>query len=37
MNELKVQGLCKTLKKTAVLNDINIVGVCETREARSQA
>lgn len=24
MNELKVQGLCKTLKKTAVLNDINI-------------
>lgn len=24
MNELKVRGLCKTLKKTAVLNDINI-------------
>lgn len=24
MNELKVQGLCKTWKKTAVLNDINI-------------
>ena len=24
MNELEVQGLCKTLKKTAVLNDINI-------------
>ena len=24
MNELKAQGLCKTLKKTAVLNDINI-------------